>query len=114
MNTLTQLSEKQYSRIEQLFWNINMMSENCMDTIRLVPHAFERQADRPLTWRRWLAAGIGMARFDVWRGLDFLARCAERRRQRYALSGLDERTLSDIHLSRADVWRECSKPCWRD
>jgi uncharacterized protein YjiS (DUF1127 family) len=33
--------------------------------------------------------------------------------QRRALSTLDERMLSDIGLSRADVSAEIAKPCWR-
>lgn len=37
----------------------------------------------------------------------------ERVRQRYHLSGLDDRLLKDIGLSRADVEREVDKPFWR-
>ena len=37
----------------------------------------------------------------------------ERAVQRYALASLDGRMLSDIGLSRADAWRETSKPFWR-
>lgn len=37
----------------------------------------------------------------------------ERARQRYALAGLDDRVLSDIGLSRADVDGEVSKPFWQ-
>ena len=37
----------------------------------------------------------------------------ERLRQRHHLSGLDDRLLKDIGLSRADVAREADKPFWR-
>jgi uncharacterized protein YjiS (DUF1127 family) len=34
-------------------------------------------------------------------------------RQRSLLSNLDERTLRDIGMSKADVYREALKPFWR-
>jgi uncharacterized protein YjiS (DUF1127 family) len=36
-----------------------------------------------------------------------------RRSERHMLSGLDERTLRDIGISKADVYREVLKPFWR-
>ncbi len=38
----------------------------------------------------------------------------ERQRQRQALLKLDDRMLSDIGVSRADVERESSKPFWKE
>lgn len=37
----------------------------------------------------------------------------ERRRQRRLLAGLDDRTLTDIGVSRADIEAELSKPWWQ-
>lgn len=36
-----------------------------------------------------------------------------RARSRAELAMLDERTLRDIGITRADVWRETGKPFWR-
>ncbi len=44
--------------------------------------------------------------------LDILLRWQERARQRHQLMALDERMLKDIGLSRADAYREASKPFW--
>ncbi len=47
----------------------------------------------------------------------FVAWCvaaADRRRQRYILSTLDERLLSDIGLTRGQASFESSKPFWRE
>jgi uncharacterized protein YjiS (DUF1127 family) len=43
-----------------------------------------------------------------------LAAWHERRRQRRALLGLGDDLLKDIGVSRADAWREGTKPFWRD
>ncbi|MGF1611067.1 MAG: DUF1127 domain-containing protein [Kiloniellales bacterium] len=45
--------------------------------------------------------------------LDLLFEWQERARQRHDLRSLDDRMLSDIGLSRADVEGECCKPFWR-
>jgi len=37
-----------------------------------------------------------------------------RSRDRAQLAMLDDRMLRDIGITRADVWRECNKPFWRD
>jgi uncharacterized protein YjiS (DUF1127 family) len=39
--------------------------------------------------------------------------CRRRARSRAELAALDERTLRDIGLTRADVWAELDKPFWR-
>jgi uncharacterized protein YjiS (DUF1127 family) len=51
---------------------------------------------RPVSWRATLR--------EAWR----------RHRSRLRLVELDDHMLKDIGLSRADVWRECSKPFWQD
>ncbi len=68
-----------------------------------------------------VATGVGNADTRVTgvgkRGMialfDWLLSIAERRRQRRALSGLDEHQLKDIGLSRGDVEQEITKPFWR-
>jgi len=45
--------------------------------------------------------------------VDLLLEWQERARQRHDLRSLDDRMLSDIGLSRADVEGECTKPFWR-
>jgi uncharacterized protein YjiS (DUF1127 family) len=42
-----------------------------------------------------------------------LNRWLERRRQRRALLELSDDLLKDIGASRADAWREATKPFWR-
>lgn len=42
-----------------------------------------------------------------------LALWAERERSRRELEELSDYTLRDVGLTRADVWREASKPWWR-
>jgi uncharacterized protein YjiS (DUF1127 family) len=37
-----------------------------------------------------------------------------RSRDRAKLAMLDDRMLRDIGVTRADVWRECNKPFWRE
>lgn len=44
---------------------------------------------------------------------DWVLGVVERRRQRRALSALDEHQLKDIGLSRGDVEQEITKPFWR-
>jgi uncharacterized protein YjiS (DUF1127 family) len=44
---------------------------------------------------------------------DILLTWQERAVQRHALASLEPRMLDDIGLSRADAWREASKPFWR-
>lgn len=53
----------------------------------------------PRVWLRGLVLG--------WLAME------ERRCQRRALRGLDERLLKDIGVTRADVEHECAKPYWR-
>lgn len=53
------------------------------------------------------------ARFSFSDILAFAFGCLERIQQRRALARLDDRMLSDIGVSRADVEGELSKPFWR-
>ncbi len=48
------------------------------------------------------------------RPLVALASWAQRIRERNQLAGLSDRDLKDIGINRVDVWREVSKPFWRD
>ena len=45
--------------------------------------------------------------------IDTLLRCYAVSRTRQDLSRLDDRTLQDIGITRADVEQECGKPFWR-
>jgi uncharacterized protein YjiS (DUF1127 family) len=55
------------------------------------------------------AAGILQA---FARGFDTLLLWQDRARQRHRLNQFDDRMLSDIGLSRADVHQETGKPFW--
>ncbi len=57
--------------------------------IRGLDRAFDRMAERLLTWQSRVAA-------------------------RRALESLDDRMLRDIGITRADVFIETKKPFWRD
>lgn len=65
-------------------------------------------ASKPLTGTRPISiAGLAAS------CLAEMRRWAERRRERAALSQLDERMLKDIGISRSDAWQEIHKPFWR-
>lgn len=55
----------------------------------------------------------GVGKRSVLTLVDWLFGALERRRQRQALSGLDEHLLKDIGISRSDVEQEVTKPFWR-
>lgn len=55
----------------------------------------------------WSARGIAVA------AVRLLLSWQERATERRHLSGLDDRALKDIGLSRADVAGESTKPFWR-
>ena len=67
-----------------------------IDTIRRAP-------SRGLVWR------IAYSLVNAFGWLDF---ALERRRSRKALRELDDRLLKDIGISRADAYRESSRPFW--
>ena len=50
---------------------------------------------------------------EIFPWIELLLGWWELARQRQDLAGLDDRSLHDIGLSRADVEREMSKPFWR-
>lgn len=64
------------------------------------------QQDRIREWRYGPRAVLSQisATLSEWR---------RRRRVRIELAMLDDRMLSDIGVSRADIWREINKPFWR-
>ncbi len=70
----------------------------------------------PQSGARWMAivSNLGALAAD---GLVALGKTLQswhdRARDRRMLAELDDRLLSDIGLSRADVWREVNKPFWR-
>ena len=68
---------------------------------RIAPHRVRRPAMRSL-FRPALSRIF--AALQEWR---------RRRRDRAELARFDERMLSDIGITRADLWREINKPFWR-
>lgn len=56
---------------------------------------------------------IKIVRSGLAAGLDLLNEWLSRGRQRRMLSGLDDRALADMRISRCDAWMEASKPFWR-
>ncbi len=68
------------------------------------PLSFAQQA--PVSfWRTVLRAPSGL--------IDMILTWQERAEERTHLASLDDRTLSDVGLSRADVEHEVSLPFWR-
>lgn len=67
--------------------------------------ALPRRAPRPAAPARVRAALV-----DAW---SLVREWRRRARSRTELAALDDRTLRDIGLSRADVWSEIDKPFWR-
>lgn len=79
-----------------------------MDTIWQIRHSSATADERLIgyfrEWKRLLSTLTNMlAVATVWHG---------RMQQRRQLRSLDDRILSDVGLSRADVEREASKPFW--
>ncbi len=69
----------------------------------------------------WAIPGFGKRRYTMVRrqpslgvrAADLLAEWSERRQQRMMLSRMDDYSLSDIGVSRADAIEEAYKPFWR-
>jgi uncharacterized protein YjiS (DUF1127 family) len=74
-----------------------------MKAIPLTP-ALERRTQPPAAPARVRAALVG--------ALGLVREWRRRARSRTELAALDDRTLRDIGLSRADVWAELDKPFW--
>jgi uncharacterized protein YjiS (DUF1127 family) len=56
----------------------------------------------------------GLIRYPIWGTFwRWCARCSARSRQREALSGLDNRLLDDIGVSRQQANVEAAKPFWK-
>ena len=79
---------------------------DCIDT-RNGPLPF----DLP-SWKDWLRSGLRLIVRDCGRIVDVLLLWEERSSQRRALYCLDDRALTDMGLSRADVEHEWRKPFW--
>lgn len=75
------------------------MSQQCPDSV-MVYHGRNQARD----------AGLAL---KIGRLLQWVEALVERHRQRRALLAMDDRSLRDIGLSRADVDRETTKPVWR-
>lgn len=67
--------------------------------------ALERRTQGPAAPVRVRAAPVG--------ALGCIREWRRRARSRAELAALDDRTLRDIGLTRADVWAEIDKPFWR-
>lgn len=81
----------------------------CIDTIAIGTISMAG----PTTWSEWLRAGLRLLTLDAVAILDTLSEWQQRANDRQCLRTMDDRMLSDIGLSRADVEREASKPFWR-
>ena len=64
----------------------------------------------------WAGASLSPASLSrsLFRVLETLATWQQRARERAQLASMDERSLSDMGINRADVWRECRKPFWQE
>jgi uncharacterized protein YjiS (DUF1127 family) len=66
------------------------------------------------SWRKWLLLLGRKSWVNMEAGFRELAAMLERAQQRRRLLSFDDRMLKDIGLSRADAWREASKPLWKE
>jgi len=64
------------------------------------------------SWTDWMRSVVRIVVRDLGRIIDVVLVWEERSRQRRALYGLDDRALTDMGLSRADVEQESRKPFW--
>jgi len=86
-----------------------MKNQYCIDTIGRQ----DFHLPDTLTWRQWFKAGVTMARREAEFALSTLKVWRNRMRQRRELSGLDNRALKDIGISRFDAALEAAKPFWK-
>lgn len=70
-------------------------------------------SDTLRTATRAYGGSLGGILLDPLRLLAQLDEWVDRRRQRRALLGLNDDLLKDIGVSRADAFREATKPFWR-
>ena len=66
----------------------------------------------PPSWKEWIQSGLHLVARDMGRLVDVLLAWEERSRQRRSLYFLDDRMLTDMGLTRADVDEEARKPFW--
>ena len=74
--------------------------------------------DNRLPWRRSEGLGDSVSLSVIMKGMlvgfaDCVISWQQRASERHHLSGLDDRLLKDIGITRADVDREAHKPFWR-
>jgi uncharacterized protein YjiS (DUF1127 family) len=86
-----------------------MRTQDCTHTMQAIP---PRPASLP-TWREWTTIGQHKLSADAIQILDIVSSWLDRIGQRRMLMALDDRMLKDIGISRADAWREASRPFWR-
>lgn len=86
-----------------------LKNHNCTDTIAgPLPVGM---AD--LTGRRWFDQGLAVLAAGARRLFGVLLTWQKRSRGRFELASLDERTLKDLGISRAERDWEVAKPFWR-
>jgi|GEM_PF-1452862 len=83
--------------------------QNCSDTMEGPLPA----ATASFTWRQWLGKGLELLLADTRSLFGLLTTWQKRSRQRFELASLDERTLKDLGISRAERDWEAMKPFWR-
>lgn len=72
-----------------------------------------RHAAETGAWRSMMVGFAGWLADTAMRMIDHLLEWQDRARQRLHLQSLDDRMLSDMGLSRADVEHEVRKPFWQ-
>lgn len=83
--------------------------QNCTDTI----NGPSSVATPGPTWRIWLDKALELLLADTRSLFSLLTTWQKRSRQRFELASLDERTLKDLGISRAERDWEVMKPFWR-
>ena len=71
----------------------------------------ERTANEIWTGVSFSASSLRHALVSAW---ETLGTWHQRVQERAQLAAMDERSLLDMGISRADVWQECRKPFWRE
>jgi uncharacterized protein YjiS (DUF1127 family) len=82
---------------------------DCNDTM----HGHSTVSTADSSWRQWLRKGLALLVADTRSLFGLLVIWQKRSRQRFELATLDERTLKDLGISRAERDWEVAKPFWR-